>query len=71
MNRRALLHRSALAAGALSLHALPASAIEPATPAADDNLFTRMTWFNEPASSKINGAELTVRSRAHTHFWHA
>ena len=69
MNRRQLLHRSALAAGALSLRAIPGLASEPPAPSADDNLFPRMTWFNEPASSKINGNELTVRSKPKTDFW--
>jgi hypothetical protein len=62
ITRRQLLHRSALAAGALSLPTIPGLAAELA-PAADDNLFSRMTWFNEPASSKINDGELTVRSK--------
>jgi hypothetical protein len=65
ITRRQLLHHSALAAGALTLPAIPglASEVAPLAQAADDNLFTRMTWFNEPASSKINGDELTVRSK--------
>jgi len=66
LNRRQLLHRSALAAGVLCL---PAIAIEPAKPSAQstspagDDPFSRMTWFNQPASSKINGSELTVLSK--------
>src|SRR3569833_3140640 len=70
LTRRQLLHRSALTAGALCaaqsstlLHAIPGLASEPSAPTADDSLFSRMTWFNEPASSKINGNELTVRSK--------
>jgi uncharacterized protein len=79
INRRQLLHRSALAAGALCaaqsstlLDAIPAIAQEPTTPPAqkpDDNLLTHMTWFNPPASSKITGTELTVRSKPKTDFW--
>jgi uncharacterized protein len=79
LNRRELLHRSTLAAGALCtaqsstlLHAISGTRSEPTiSPAqtADDNLLTRMTWLNEPASSKIGGAEITVRSRPKTDFW--
>lgn len=28
-----------------------------------------MHWMNEPASAKINGSEITVRSKAKTDFW--
>ena len=28
-----------------------------------------MTWFNEPASSKVNGDVLTVRSKPTTDLW--
>jgi len=69
MNRREILHRSALAAAALCFDPLRTIASEPATPSSDDNLFTRMSWLNEPASSKINGTELTVRSKPKTDFW--
>ena len=72
MNRRELLKHSALAAGALCLPSIPAFAIETQAqpnPPAGDNLFSRMTWFNPPASSKINGGELTVRSKPKTDFW--
>ena len=73
LTRRQLLHRSALTAGALctaqSSTLLHAIASEPPAPSADDNLFSRMTWFNEPASSKINGDELAVRSKPKTDFW--
>jgi regulation of enolase protein 1 (concanavalin A-like superfamily) len=33
------------------------------------DLITRMTWMNEPASSKRSGGRLVVRSRAKTDFW--
>jgi len=71
MNRRQLIHRSALAAGALCLSSIAASATDSAEQAASvaGDLFARMTWLNEPASSKINAGELTVRSRAKTDFW--
>jgi uncharacterized protein len=34
-----------------------------------DILLSRMTWMNEPASSKIAGEQIVVRSRAKTDFW--
>jgi len=72
ITRRQLLNRSALAAGALCLPSIPALATEPQSPSASpagDDLFSRMTWLNPPASSKINGSELTVRSKPKTDFW--
>ena len=72
ITRRQLLHRSALAAGALCLPTIPAIAIEPSGSFASfphEHIFDLMTWFNEPASSKINGGELTVRSKPKTDFW--
>jgi len=40
-----------------------------AAPSPQDNLLSRMTWLNEPASSKIAGEQLVVLSRAKTDFW--
>jgi regulation of enolase protein 1 (concanavalin A-like superfamily) len=40
-----------------------------AAPSPEDILFSRMTWMNEPASSKIVGEQIVVRSRAKTDFW--
>jgi regulation of enolase protein 1 (concanavalin A-like superfamily) len=40
-----------------------------AAPSPQDNLLSRMTWMNEPASSKIAGEQIVVRSRAKTDFW--
>ena len=37
--------------------------------APQDKLLSRMTWLNEPASAKIAGEEIVVRSRAKTDFW--
>jgi len=34
-----------------------------------NSLLSRMTWLNEPVSSKITGEEIVVRSRAKTDFW--
>jgi regulation of enolase protein 1 (concanavalin A-like superfamily) len=40
-----------------------------AVPSPQDTLFSRMSWLNEPASSKIAGDQIVVRSRAKTDFW--
>ena len=40
-----------------------------AAPSPQDSLLSRMTWLNEPASSKIAGEQIVVRSRAKTDFW--
>ena len=40
-----------------------------AAPSAQDTLFSRMTWMNEPASSKIAAEQIVVRSRPKTDFW--
>src|SRR5260370_7288282 len=37
--------------------------------AADADLITRMTWFNEPAASKRVGEKLVVHCRPKTDFW--
>lgn len=38
-------------------------------PPPGDTLFSRMTWMNEPASAKIAGEQIVVRSRPKTDFW--
>ncbi|MBZ5663026.1 MAG: DUF1349 domain-containing protein [Acidobacteriia bacterium] len=61
--RRSFIARGAMFVGALSIpKAIPAEA-------ADSDLLARMTWFNEPASSKRVGEKLVVHSRAKTDFW--
>lgn len=68
-NRRTFLQSFGLAtSGAmLSRHLL---AQVPAQSSSTSNaLFDRMTWLNEPASSKRSGSKLIVRSRAKTDFW--
>jgi len=40
-----------------------------AAPLPQDTLLSRMTWMNEPASSKIAGEQIVVSSRAKTDFW--
>jgi regulation of enolase protein 1 (concanavalin A-like superfamily) len=67
VNRRKFIEGSlALTAGAVLFgHAHNAEA----APSPQDNLLSRMTWMNEPASSKIAGEQIVVRSRAKTDFW--
>ena len=55
-----------LAAGATLLdHA----SIAEVAPSSQDSLLSRMTWLNEPASAKVTGEQIVVRSRAKTDFW--
>jgi len=65
MDRRKFMGQSALVAGALTLNGIEAWA----SPAPQADLLSRMKWMNEPASAKIDGSEITVRSRAKTDFW--
>lgn len=70
MDRRKFLGRSALVAGGLSWSGIGAAwgAAEPgASPQGD--LLSRMKWMNDPASAKISGDEIVVRSKAKTDFW--
>lgn len=62
ITRRSLIAQAAALAGAAPfLNTIPA--------ATDPELIARMTWFNEPASSKRAGGKLIVRSRPKTDFW--
>ena len=65
MDRREFSSRSALVACGLMLGVTERWAA--ASPQAE--LLSQMRWLNEPASAKIDGAEITVRSRAKTDFW--
>jgi uncharacterized protein len=69
MNRRQFVNRSILLAGAVSFNAACSRAEVSLDAATSDGLLNRMSWMNEPASSKITGSEITVRSRAKTDFW--
>src|SRR5690349_11301782 len=69
MDRRQFVDRSALVAGALFLDAAQWTAKAWASPSASEDLFSHMSWMNEPASAKITGNAITVRSRAKTDFW--
>jgi hypothetical protein len=69
LTRRIFLQRSLLAAPAFAVssqHFLPRFA---QSAAGAGVLFGRMSWLNEPASAKISGDKLSVRSRAKTDFW--
>jgi uncharacterized protein len=48
---------------------LDASRVRAAAPAVADDLVSRMTWLNEPASWKKEEGRITVRSRPKTDFW--
>ena len=66
MDRREFVSRSAaLVAGGLAFNVAEAWA----TSQQPADLLGRMSWLNEPASAKISGAEIAVRSRAKTDFW--
>src|SRR6266704_6051415 len=65
MDRRKFVGRSALVAGGLTLSVAEAWAAPPQ----HADLLSQMSWMNEPASAKINGTEIAVRSRAKTDFW--
>ena len=69
MDRRQFVDRSALVAGALFLNAVQGAPKAWAPASANEDLFSHMSWMNEPASSKITGNAVTVRSRAKTDFW--
>jgi regulation of enolase protein 1 (concanavalin A-like superfamily) len=60
--RRSFITQATMFVGALGmLKAIPAEG-------ADGDLIARMTWFNEPASSRV-GEKLVVHSRPKTDFW--
>ena len=69
MDRREFVNRSAVVAGALFLDGARGTAAAWAAAAANDDLLSHMSWLNEPASAKIAGNTITVRSRAKTDFW--
>jgi hypothetical protein len=69
MDRREFVDRSALVAGALFLSAAEWTAKAWAAGPADEDLLSQMRWLNEPASAKVSGSAITVRSRAKTDFW--
>ncbi len=60
--RRSFLVHAAAYAGTLAV-------MHPTLAYSADDLFARMTWFNEPLSSKRTGDKLIVHSRPKTDFW--
>jgi uncharacterized protein len=66
VNRRRFVERALLLTAGVVLFDQGGNA-EAAPP--EDLLFSHMTWMNEPASSKIAGEQIVVRSRAKTDFW--
>lgn len=69
MNRRRFVDQSILVAGALCLGSVSKIAGASPAPTANDDLLSRMSWMNDPASAKITGNEIVVRSKAKTDFW--
>jgi regulation of enolase protein 1 (concanavalin A-like superfamily) len=67
VNRRRFIEGSLLLTAAVVL--LDHAGNAEAAPPPQDILLSRMTWMNEPASSKIAGGQLVVRSRPKTDFW--
>ena len=75
-HRRAFLMHT-LGAGYAAATALPLSAVASQPPqtapagtaTSGTALFPQMKWFNEPASAKQSGEQLTVVTRAKTDFW--
>src|SRR5271154_87388 len=69
LNRREVLHQLLLATGAVLLE--PPMLAEPlqAPAPANNDLLSKMSWMNEPASSKMLGNRLIVRSLPKTDFW--
>lgn len=65
MDRRAFVGRSVLLGSGLILGVANGLSEAPA----NADLLGRMSWMNEPASAKMIGSELTVRSKAKTDFW--
>ena len=69
IGRRRFINQSVLATGALFLSSAYGVAEAASVATQSDELLSHMSWLNEPASAKISGHEITVRSRAKTDFW--
>lgn len=69
IDRRRFMDQSILVAGALFMNAVCGASGASPTSSPADGLLRHMSWMNEPASAKINGNEIVVRSRAKTDFW--
>src|SRR5580698_1101838 len=70
MDRRAFVGRAVIVGSGIAGVGLISSAAKGMVGASTDaGLLGRMSWLNEPASAKINGGEIAVRSRAKTDFW--
>ena len=67
-DRRRFVNRSLAAAGALITGAATSEAT-PDTDARNTVPYARMRWMNEPASYKIRGETMVVRTRSKTDFW--
>ncbi len=69
MDRRRFTNQAVLAVGALLVNTASNTAQAAPSTSSNDVLLNRMSWMNQPESSKINGDELVVHSRAKTDFW--
>jgi uncharacterized protein len=69
IDRRRFVDQSILVAGALFLNTVGRASGATLASSPNDELLSRMSWMNEPASAKFNGNEILVRSRAKTDFW--
>jgi hypothetical protein len=67
--RRAFLRTALVLSGAV---AMPRSFLSHALTGVNSqaaDLFSRMSWFNEPASFKVSGTQLQVHSRSKSDSW--
>ena len=69
IDRRRFVDQSILVTGSLLLNGACTAAGASTEPSPNDELLSHMNWLNEPASAKISGTEIMVRSRAKTDFW--
>ena len=67
-DRRTFVNRTLTVAGALMTGAAMSAAVFN-TDAGNEDLFSRMSWMNEPASYKRLGGKIVVHSRPKTDFW--
>jgi uncharacterized protein len=67
-DRRTFVNRTLTVAGALMTGSAMSAAVFN-TDAGNEDLFSRMSWMNEPASYKRLGGTMVVHSRPKTDFW--
>jgi regulation of enolase protein 1 (concanavalin A-like superfamily) len=67
--RRAFLRTSLILGSAALLGKRVVAQASPTPAVQETELLARMSWMNEPASSKLSGTQLLVHSRPKTDFW--